>query len=238
MHQRIIWTLFFTAFILDVFRIQSEKPQKKPIPKNINKEKEKEIPNIPTKSKEKEKEKLITQTEDDDFEENEEIKVIDNFKKKKKNKNINLRIEFCQSWSHRGYFNQVKQHLESNYTNIFVEPSDYPLSPQRKILSYLVTMIQIGGVILAFAGKNVKPYVGGIVPDTFMDWIEGNKLMFGMGCFLLGNILNNNINNAGAFEIYCNEKLLWSAVNNNKKVPNLDAIILMINKYGGKLMRR
>ena len=236
MHQRIIWTLFFTAFILDVLRIQSGKPTKNQNPKNINKEKE--IPSIQTKEREKEKEKIITNVEEDDFEENDEIKVIDNFKKNKKNKNINLRIEFCQSWSHRGYFNQVKQHLESNFTNIFVEPSDYPLSPQRKMLSYIVSLIQIGGVILAFAGNKVKPYVGAVVPDTFMDWIEGNKLMFGMGCFLLGNILNNNIHNAGAFEIYCNEKLLWSAINNNKKVPNLDTIILMINRYGGKLMRR
>ena len=236
MHQRIIWTLFFTAFILDVLRIQSGKPTKNQNPKNINKEKE--IPSIQTKEREKEKEKIITNVEEDDFEENDEIKVIDNFKKNKKNKNINLRIEFCQSWSHRGYFNQVKQHLESNFTNIFVEPSDYPLSPQRKMLSYIVSLIQIGGVILAFAGNKVKPYVGAVVPDTFMDWIEGNKLMFGMGCFLLGNILNNNISNTGAFEIYCNEKLIWSAINNEKKVPNLETIILMINKYGGKLLRR
>ena len=95
MHQRIIWTLFFTAFILDVLRIQSGKPTKNQNPKNINKEKE--IPSIQTKEREKEKEKIITNVEEDDFEENDEIKVIDNFKKNKKNKNINLRIEFCQS---------------------------------------------------------------------------------------------------------------------------------------------
>ena len=165
--------------------------------------------------------------------------MVDNFKKKKKkNKMINLRIEFCQSWSHRGYFNQVKQHLESNYTNINVQPSDYPLSTQRKLLSYIVTFIQFGGIILAFTGKNIKTYIGSIIPDNALDWIEGNKMMFGMGCFFIGNILNNNINNAGAFEIYCNEELIWSAINNNKKVPNLEGIIMMINKYGGKLLKR
>ena len=119
-----------------------------------------------------------------------------------------------------------------------MEPSDYPLSPQRKMLIYIVTFIQIGGAVLAFVGQTIKPYVRGIIPEEFMDWIEANKLMFGMGCFLLGNILNNNLNNAGAFEIYCNEKLVWSAINNNKKVPNLESIILMITKYGGKLFRR
>ena len=234
MHQRIIWTLFFTAFILDIFRIRSESTIKKPIPPEINKQTEPQVNSHIQKEEKKYREKG-----DDDFEEDEDLKVVDNFKKKKKkNKMINLRIEFCQSWSHRGYFNQVKQHLESNYTNINVQPSDYPLSTQRKLLSYIVTFIQFGGIILAFTGKNIKTYIGSIIPDNALDWIEGNKMMFGMGCFLIGNILNNNINNAGAFEIYCNEELIWSAINNNKKVPNLEGIIMMINKYGGKLLKR
>ena len=234
MHQRIIWTLFFTAFILDIFRIRSESTIKKPIPPKINKQKEPQV-----NSYIQNEEKKYIEKEDDDFEEDEDLKVVDNFKKKKKkNKMINLRIEFCQSWSHRGYFNQVKHHLESNYTNINVQPSDYPLSTQRKLLSYIVTFIQFGGIILAFTGKNIKTYIVSIIPDNALDWIEGNKMMFGMGCYLIGNILNNNINNAGAFEIYCNEELIWSAINNNKKVPNLEGIIMMINKYGGKLLKR
>ena len=234
MHQRIIWTLFFTAFILDIFRIRSESTIKKPIPPKINKQTEPQV-----NSHIQNEEKKYLEKEDDDFEEDEDLKVVDNFKKKKKkNKMINLRIEFCQSWSHRGYFNQVKQHLESNYTNINVQPSDYPLSTQRKLLSYIVTFIQFGGIILAFTGKNIKTYIGSIIPDNALDWIEGNKMMFGMGCYLIGNILNNKINNAGAFEIYCNEELIWSAINNNKKVPNLEGIIMMINKYGGKLLKR
>ena len=231
MHQRIIWLLFFSAFILDVIRLNSAKPKEKQIkeeiPKNIKQE-------VPLKEPE---EKILKEEDKDDFEE-EELKVVNNFKKKKSNKNINLRIEFCQSWSHRGYFNQVKQHLESNFTNINVQPSDYPLSSQRKILLYIVTFIQFGGIALAFAGQSLKPYVKGFIPESFFDWIEANKLMFGMGCFLVGNMLNNNINNAGAFEIYCNEKLIWSAINNNKRVPNIETIILMVNKYGGQLLQR
>ena len=230
MHQRIIWLLFFSAFILDVIRLNSAKPKEKQIkeeiPKNIKQE-------VPLKEPE---EKILKLEDKDDFEE--ELKVVNNFKKKKSNKKINLRIEFCQSWSHRGYFNQVKQHLESNFTNINVQPSDYPLSSQRKILLYIVTFIQFGGIALAFAGQSLKPYVKGFIPESFFDWIEANKLMFGMGCFLVGNMLNNNINNAGAFEIYCNEKLIWSAINNNKRVPNIETIILMVNKYGGQLIQR
>ena len=231
MQQRIIWLLFLTAFILDIFRSNTESNSKNSLNKNTS-QKSSSYPDD-TKIKEKKQEKNEDDDDDDDS-----YKVSDNFKKKKKIKNINLRIEFCQSWSHRGYFNQVKEHLESNYTNIFVEPSDYPLPSTRKLLSYLVTFMQISGVILAFAGKNIKSFAGGYIPDNFLDWIEGNKLMFGMGCFFLGNILNNNITNAGAFEIYCNEKLIWSAINNDKRVPNIESIISMVNKFGGKLLKR
>ena len=28
------------------------------------------------------------------------------------------------------------------------------------------------------------------------------------------------------FEIYCNEELIWSAINNEKRVPNLEGIII------------
>ena len=91
MHKRIIWTLFFAAFILDVIRLQSEKSSQTPNSKKI-----KEV-QLNKEPKEKEKENIIQEQDIDDLEENEELKVTNNFKKKKKNKNINLRIEFCQS---------------------------------------------------------------------------------------------------------------------------------------------
>jgi hypothetical protein len=62
-------------------------------------------------------------------------------------------------------------------------------------------------------------------------------MIVGMGGFLIGNMLNNNITNSGAFEIYCNERLIWSAINNQKRVPNLETIITMVQRYGGKLYR-
>lgn len=231
MHQRIIWILFFTAFILDIFRSQSGISSKKPLLKKTYQEKQ----DIPIKNKENEN--IINDEEDGEFDENEEMKVIDNFKKKKKNKNINLRIEFCQSWSHRGYFNQVKEHLENNYSNISVIPSDYPLSTTRKILYYIVTFFQFGLIIVVFCGKYIKEQLNGIIPGNYFDWIEENKMVVGMGAFFFGNILNNNITNSGAFEMYCNEKLIWSAINNEKKVPNLESIINMVQRYGGRLIK-
>lgn len=234
MHKRIIWTLFLSAFILDFFRSRATSGEPDSVPEN-NKEKEAFIDDKPNKPKEKKNRKanneVLRNTYEENYEETEKIN-------KKRNKNfIDLRIEFCQSWSHRGYFNQVKEHLEKNYSNISVIPSDYPLSMQRKILYYIVLLFQFGTIFLVFSGQYIKEKLNGIIPNNVFDWIEQNKLMVGMGAFFIGNILNNNITNAGAFEIYCNEKLIWSAINNEKRVPNIESIINMVQKYGGKLYR-
>jgi hypothetical protein len=90
MQQRIIWLLFLTAFILDIFRSNTESNSKNSLNKNTN-QKSSSYPDN-TKIKKKKQEKNEEDDDDDDS-----YKVSDNFKKKKKIKNINLRIEFCQS---------------------------------------------------------------------------------------------------------------------------------------------
>ena len=234
MHKRIIWTLFFAAFILDFYRSRSTTSQPDPnhkYTKEQMQQKEIDLNDIPNKPKEGMKAKMGDEELEITYEDNN----INNHKRK--NKNINLRIEFCQSGSHRGYFNQVKEHLEKTYSNIIVIPSDYPLSTIRKILYYIVTFFQFGLIIVVFCTKFLKEQLDGLVPGIIFDWIEEKKVMVGMGAFFIGNMLNNNITNSGAFEIYCNEKLIWSAINNEKRVPNLETIINMVQRYGGKLIR-
>ena len=172
----------------------------------------------------------------EDFAENEE--GTSTKKAKKKRTYINLRIEFCQSWSHRGYFNQVKDYLEKTFSNISVTPDDYPLSTTRQYLYYTVIFVQMSLILLAICGKYIKPYVMVYIPERYVDLIEENKIVFGIGAFMGGNILMNYITNTGAFEIYCNEKLIWSAIENDLRVPNLDSIINLIRKTGLKLSRK
>ena len=62
-------------------------------------------------------------------------------------------------------------------------------------------------------------------------------MMVGIGGYFIGNILSNNITNSGAFEIYVNERLIWSAINNEKRVPNIETMISMIQRFGGKLIK-
>ena len=62
--------------------------------------------------------------------------------------------------------------------------------------------------------------------------------MIGFGAFFAGNMLGGIINNTGAFEIFVNNKMIWSAIENQGRIPQIESIEAMIKKYGGvKLMR-
>lgn len=256
MHKKIIWGFFLSAFILDILRSKySLEGKEKNIEKNkeetlITNEKGKKFKKNKMKAENNGEENKVTNDSDEYYEkenklnnDDENVKSIKSKKisNKKRNKsikeNIDLRIQFCQSWSHRGYFNQVKEYFEKNYSNILVTPDNYPLSSTRKFLSRIVTIIQISVIVLVFTGESIKRYTNGIIPNEYIDWIGGNKLMTGMIGFFGGNMINNFITSTGAFEIYCNDDLIWSAINNGGKVPQIEGIVELIKKSGNKLFR-
>ena len=108
----------------------------------------------------------------------------------------------------------------------------------RKILYYLITFIQISTIGTIFARKILKNLLNGFISNEVFDWIENNRMILGMGAFLGGKILVGMITNTGAFEIYLNEKLIWSAVNNKGNIPQIQCIEAMIKRTGLKLTRK
>ncbi len=91
-------------------------------------------------------------------------------------------------------------------------------------------------LVAVFATGYVKSITNGIIPDFIIDWIGENKLKAGMIGYFAGNLVSGFISNTGAFEIYCNDQLIWSAVNYGGKVPQIDYIIKLIKNAGFKLM--
>jgi len=152
-----------------------------------------------------------------------------------KNNDIYLKIQYCQSWSYRNYFNEIKQILESNYQNVFVEGEEYPLNFYRRSLSYCVTFFQIFLLILIFQPDLIKKYFT-IIPLDLINWCIENKWKVIIGGYFFGNMIRNNINNTGAFEIFYNNKLIWSKLKIGN-VPKLQFIVSMIEKNGGKFIK-
>ena len=54
-----------------------------------------------------------------------------------------IKVQFCQAWSSAGYFNHMKEQLESKYSDVRVIPEQYPLKNPRLTIYYIMIGIEI-----------------------------------------------------------------------------------------------
>ena len=118
---------------------------------------------------------------------------------------------------------EIQQIMEKNFKNVIVNGEEYPLSQTRKFLSYSVMAIQFLIFTLLIL-CNFKNIINSILPNNLIDWIGENKLRTFFITFFMGNLLQSNISNTGAFEIFYNGNQIWSKLNMGD-VPNINQLI-------------
>jgi selT/selW/selH-like putative selenoprotein len=131
---------------------------------------------------------------------------------------------------------EIQQIMEKNFQNVIVKGEEYPLHFIRKILSYLVTITQISVFTTMILGESIKPFLINIVPGYLIDWIIENKLLSLIISFFAGNILQSNISNTGAFEIFYNGNQIWSKLQTGN-VPNINQLIMLLNQNGANFLK-
>ena len=131
---------------------------------------------------------------------------------------------------------EIQQIMEKNFQNVIVKGEEYPLHFIRKILSYLVTITQISVFTTMILGESIKPFLINIIPNYLIDWIIENKLLSLIISFFAGNILQSNISNTGAFEIFYNGNQIWSKLQTGN-VPNINQLIMLLNQNGANFLK-
>ena len=141
-----------------------------------------------------------------------------------------IKIQFCQSWSSAGYFNYVKEQLELFFSDIKVTAERYPLKNPRKTIYNTAIGIQVFLIILtAFSGL-IQSKLEFIIGSDNFKAINENKLAKIAMVFLMGQYIGQIISNAGAFEVFCDDKLIWSTIEHNGIKPNLSTIIRLVKQ--------
>ena len=130
---------------------------------------------------------------------------------------------------------EIQQIMEKNFKNVIVNGEEYPLSQTRKFLSYSVMAIQFLIFTLLIL-CNFKNIVDSILPNNLIDWIGENKLRTFFITFFMGNLLQSNISNTGAFEIFYNGNQIWSKLNMGD-VPNINQLIQMLIQNGANFIK-
>jgi selT/selW/selH-like putative selenoprotein len=131
---------------------------------------------------------------------------------------------------------EIQQIMEKNFKNVIVKGEEYPLNFIRKILSYVVTITQISVFTTMILGESIKPFLINFIPNYLIDWIIENKLLSLIISFFAGNILQSNISNTGAFEIFYNGNQIWSKLQTGN-VPNINQLIMLLNQNGANFLK-
>ena len=94
----------------------------------------------------------------------------------------------------------MKQQLEYRYQDVRVIAEKYPLKNPRKLIYNIMIALEVIIIVIILLSDFIKPKIGQI------------------------------INNAGAFEVFCDDKLIWSTIEHNGIKPNLSTIIRLVKE--------
>ncbi|KAI3408306.1 uncharacterized protein J3R85_020350 [Psidium guajava] len=119
-------------------------------------------------------------------------------------------INFCSSCSYRGTAVTMKKMLETQFPGIDVVLANYPPPLPKRILAKLVPVAQIGVFAIIMAGEHIFPMVGIAMPPPWYYSLRANRFGTIASTWLLGNVFQSFLQSSGAFEVYCNDELVFS----------------------------
>ncbi|XP_030537404.1 selT-like protein [Rhodamnia argentea] len=119
-------------------------------------------------------------------------------------------INFCSSCSYRGTAVTMKKMLETQFPGIDVVLANYPPPLPKRILAKLVPVAQIGVFAIIMAGEHIFPMVGIAVPPPWYYSLRANRFGTIASTWLLGNVFQSFLQSSGAFEVHCNDELVFS----------------------------
>ena len=123
-----------------------------------------------------------------------------NINKGKKKKILKINYD---KYLYQKNFEKIKNEIENNYTNIFIEGEEYPLPDNKKFFSKFTYITQIGVSFLLVFTKSLKQGLP-FIPDTTIQTIDEYKWFIMLGNFLIHFWLNRYLSTTGAFEIIFN----------------------------------
>jgi selT/selW/selH-like putative selenoprotein len=105
----------------------------------------------------------------------------------------------------------------------------YPPAFHAVVLANIASSLWMGGLIAVFGGSAICQAIGVPEPQLLRS-IQGNKMMFLGGLFVLNNMANGMLA-TGAFEVYFGDELVFSKLTSNR-FPSAQDIIQQFSMHG------
>lgn len=119
--------------------------------------------------------------------------------------------------------------------NVRITGQHYEVKGEKALLSNLIGYLRLVCFALMFLGDQIFSALGGIdrMPSAvkdFYSYIKENKMQFGLMVFFLGSMVQAQLMQSGAFEIYVNGNLEFSKLE-SKKMPTFDEVAVILRNY-------
>ena len=122
----------------------------------------------------------------------------------------------------------MKRQLELRYQDVEVIAERYPLKNPRKMIYNIMIGIEVIIITIIILSDFIIPKIENYLTQDLINLINENKMAKIALVFLAGQYFGQIINNAGAFEVFCDDKLIWSTIEHNGIKPNLSTIVRLI----------
>ena len=124
----------------------------------------------------------------------------------------------------------MKRQLEYRYQDVEVIPEQYPLKNPRKAIYNIMIALEVIFISIILLSDFIIPKIEKyLVPDLII-LINENKLAKIALIFFICQYLGQIISNAGAFEVFCDDKLIWSTIDHKGITPNLSTIVRLVKQ--------
>lgn len=108
---------------------------------------------------------------------------------------------------------------ERALSDLEVRGSPYPPPLMNQYLSNAAFALQLAAFAMLFGGDAICTAMKVPKPE-FLSAMQENRMMAGMGIWLVGNMLSAQLLNTGAFEIQHGDELVWSSLE-TKRLPTM-----------------
>ena len=142
-----------------------------------------------------------------------------------------VHVNYCVGCAYNQQFQELKTELEMLQI-AEVTSANYPVPPMKNLLSWVATIAQWAVIMLMMNGDSILPQLGidaTRLPAIYHKMVE-KKWMVGIAAWMLGNQLQKALTDTGAFEVSCNDQLIFSKLQTNM-MPDVKYIVSLISKF-------
>lgn len=104
-----------------------------------------------------------------------------------------------------------------------MEGGNYPPTPLKGYLAWILGYLKYGAFAFVMFGETIFGWIGMAVPNWYVN-VKEKSWMFTMGLFFLFNMVETSLNSTGAFEIYVDDKEVFSKLKAGRMITETDLV--------------